>query len=63
MSDIISTDAAHPHWRQICDAAVLELDPEKLLVRIADARTAVLSRFEGDFPDLSLENDSRCMMR
>jgi len=28
MSDISRNDAAHPLWRQLCQAAVLELDPE-----------------------------------
>ena len=47
MSDISRNDAAHPLWRQLCQAAVLELDPEKLLNRIAQARTAVLGEIEG----------------
>jgi hypothetical protein len=44
MSDI--KNAAHYEWRQLCQAAFLELDPAKLLVRIADARNVVLDRIE-----------------
>jgi hypothetical protein len=47
MSDIIRNDATHPLWRQLCQAAVLELDPKRLLNRIAEARTAVLGEIEG----------------
>ena len=35
-----------PDWRQLCQVAFLELDPEKLLQRIAEARDAVLDRIE-----------------
>ena len=51
MSDIISKDAAH--WRQLCEVAVLELNPEKLPGRIADAHSAVLAQIESGFPVLS----------
>ena len=54
MSDIIRSDAAHPLWRQLCQAAVLELDPEKLLNRIAEARTAILGEIEGGSSNSSL---------
>ena len=47
MSDIRRNYGAHPLWRQLCQAAVLELDPEKLLNRIPQARTAVLGEIEG----------------
>jgi hypothetical protein len=47
MSDIIRDYAAHPLWRQLCQAAVLELDPKRLLDRVAKARTAVLDEIEG----------------
>lgn len=53
MSDTISNDAAHPKWRQLCEAAVLELDPEKLTERIAEARAAVLAQMDDGFPGLS----------
>jgi hypothetical protein len=53
MSDIISTDAAQPQWQKLCQAAVLELDPERLPARIAQARIAVLDRIERGFPNLS----------
>jgi phage gp37-like protein len=52
MSDTISTDAAQPQWRKLCEAAVLELDHAKLPGRIAEARVAVLDRIEKGFPDL-----------
>ena len=35
-----------PDWRQLCQVAFFELDPEKLLQRIAEARDAVLDRIE-----------------
>lgn len=45
MGDIIRNDAAH-EWRQLCKDAFFELDPIKLLERIAVARSAVLDRIE-----------------
>ena len=40
-------DTSHaPDWRQLCQVAFFELDPEKLLQRIAEARNAVLDRIE-----------------
>lgn len=53
MSDIIPNDAAQPKWRQLCEAAVIELDPEKLTERIAEARAAVLAQMDDGFPCLS----------
>ena len=44
MSDI--DNAAHPQWRQLCQADLFELNPVKLLERIARARNAVLDRIE-----------------
>ena len=53
MSDITPKDAAHRNWRQLCEAAVLELDPEKLTECIAEARAAVLAQMDDGFPGLS----------
>jgi hypothetical protein len=33
-------------WRHLCQATLLELDPKKLLERIAFARSVVLDRIE-----------------
>jgi hypothetical protein len=44
MSDINS--AAHPEWRQLCQAALFETNPATLLERIARARGAILDRIE-----------------
>jgi hypothetical protein len=49
MSDINLNDPARPQWRQLYQAALLELDPAKLLSRIAEARSAVLDRIEDRF--------------
>jgi hypothetical protein len=49
MSDIISNDAAHPEWRQLCQAALFETNSAKLLERIARARNAVLDRIEDGY--------------
>jgi len=49
MSDTIGTDAAHPEWRQLCQAALFETNPVKLLERIAHARHAVLERIEDGY--------------
>jgi len=46
MSDIISNDAAHPEWRQLCQAALFETKPVTLLERIAHARHAILDRIQ-----------------
>jgi hypothetical protein len=48
MGNII-TNAHGPHWRQCYQAALLELDPTKLLKRIADARSAILDQIEDGF--------------
>jgi hypothetical protein len=42
----MSDKQAHflPHWRQLCEAAMLERDPVKLLEQVA--RSAVLDRIE-----------------
>jgi len=47
MSDINS--AAHPDWRQLCQAALFETDAAKLLERIAHARNAILDRIEDGY--------------
>ena len=49
MSDIIGNDAAHTEWRQLCQAAFVEHDPARLIVLIAEARSAVLDRIEDGF--------------
>ena len=44
---INTPDTSHaPDWRQLCQVAFFELDPEKLLQRIAEARNAVLDQIE-----------------
>ena len=35
-----------PRWKQQCEAAILELDPAKLLLRVVEARNAVLDQIE-----------------
>jgi hypothetical protein len=52
MSDIIRKDAAQ-EWRQLCQAAFFELNPVKLLERIAVARNAILDRVEDTKPNNS----------
>lgn len=37
---------ASPNWRVLYEAAVLELDPEKIPARIAEAQRAVMDRIE-----------------
>ena len=44
-----TNDATHPEWRQLCQAALFETNPIKLLERIANARNAVLDRIEDGF--------------
>jgi hypothetical protein len=39
-------DSDSHHWRQLSQIALLETDPVKLLVRIADARNAILDQIE-----------------
>ena len=38
-------------WRHLYEAAVLELDPTRLLSRIAEARRAILQELESTTPD------------
>ena len=47
MSDTSGNGA--PKWKQLCNAALAELDPAKLPERIAEARRAVLDRIEDNF--------------
>ena len=49
MSDIIGNDTAHPEWRQLCQAALFETNPVKLLERIAHARGIILERIEDGY--------------
>src|SRR5207248_4741287 len=44
---------AIPRWKQLCEAALFELDPAKLLLRIAEARSAILDQIEDGFSKLS----------
>jgi ketopantoate hydroxymethyltransferase len=45
MGDIITIHAPHaPQWKRLYEAAILELDPAKLLQRIAVAQSAVLDQ-------------------
>jgi hypothetical protein len=50
MGDIISIHAPHaPQWKRLYEAAILELDPARLLERIAVAQSAVLHQMEDGF--------------
>ena len=52
MGDIITIHAPHaPQWKQLYEAAILELDPAKLLQRIAVAQSAVLNQMEDGSSD------------
>ena len=44
-----TNDPNHPEWRQLCQAALFETDPVKLLERITLARHAVLDRIEDGY--------------
>jgi hypothetical protein len=44
MSDV--HNFAPQDWRELCQAALVELDPVKLPLRIALARSAILNRLE-----------------
>jgi len=44
-----TTIHAAPQWKQLCEAALFELDPAKLLLRIAEARSAILDEIEDGF--------------
>jgi len=41
-----TNEAQAPQWRQLYEAAMLELDPTRLLERTGVARNAVLDRLE-----------------
>jgi hypothetical protein len=50
MGDIVTNRAlCTPHWKRLCEAAVLEPDPAKLLRRIAVAQSAVLDQIKDGF--------------
>ena len=60
MSDTIRDDAHE--WRQLCQAAFLELDPVSLLQRIAAARSAVFDELKTAFQDHQIAKNVRCAM-
>jgi hypothetical protein len=62
MSDIISNDAAHPDWRRLCQATLVETNPAKLLERITRARNAVLDRIEDGYSK-SLNDEQAALLR
>jgi hypothetical protein len=41
--------AAHSDWRQLCQFALVEPDPGKLLERIAHARAVIAARIEDGY--------------
>ncbi len=51
MGDTININHAPcpPHWKQLYEAAILELDSAKLLQRIAVAQSAILDQAEDGF--------------
>jgi hypothetical protein len=49
MGDITNRAPYTPHWKRLYEAAILELDPAKLLQRIAVAQSAVLDQMEDGF--------------
>lgn len=56
-----TNDRASPNWRSLYEAAILEIDSNKLQVRIAEAECAVMNRME----DLNRSGDgseSRALM-
>ena len=61
MSDIIGNDAAHPEWRHLCQAALFEANPVKLLERITLARHAVLDCIEDGYS--KPRNDEQAALR
>jgi hypothetical protein len=42
----INGDGRVPQWKQLCEEAMLELDPATLLQRIAEAHSAILDRIK-----------------
>ena len=49
MGDITNHAPCTPHWKRLYEAAILELDPAKLLQRIAVARGVILDQIEDGF--------------
>jgi len=50
---LFANDRHTPQWKQRYQAAISELDPAKVLPRIAEARSAVLDRIEDGFSKTS----------
>lgn len=44
-----TNDAPHHEWRQLCQAALFETNPLKLLERIALARSVIVERIEDGY--------------
>ena len=51
----MAEEIADPRWRQLCELALLEMDPEKLLEKVAAARSAILDRIEDSFAPTNKE--------
>jgi hypothetical protein len=56
MSGIISNHAHAPHWKRLSEAAILELDPAKLLERIAAAAAPFLTKSKASSQDHQMAN-------
>ena len=46
MRNMHTNDGSHSDWRQLCQFALIEPDPVKLLQRIAHARSLIQERIE-----------------
>ena len=45
----MSNGTTEPSWRQLCELALSETDPVKMLAKVAAARNSILDRIEDGF--------------
>ena len=51
----MSDGTTEPRWRQLCELALLETDPVKLLEKVAAARNSIFDRIEDGFSQSNTE--------
>ena len=64
MGDTTAIHAPHAQqWKRLYEAAILELDPAKLLQRIAAAKERFLTKWKTAFQNHRIANNSPCTTR
>jgi hypothetical protein len=54
----MSNGTTEPSWRQLCELALSETDPVKMLAKVAAARNSILDRIEDGFSKPNTEQSA-----